>query len=140
MRGQHTILRGPGGAVYLRGRLAGVVELVDTPALGAGGASLGGSSPSARMPKRLRRTCSASRMSSRGLEEFGQRDELDDVTLERALLVGVLERLTEQVGEGGAIGCFHHGGRRPWARTWWPVRCRRLLAGRCAPERYRRSL
>src|SRR3712207_7822746 len=28
---------------------AGVVELVDTPALGAGGASLGGSSPSARI-------------------------------------------------------------------------------------------
>ena len=31
------------------GRLAGVVESVDTPALGAGGASHGGSSPSARM-------------------------------------------------------------------------------------------
>ena len=36
-------------------RRAGVVELVDTPALGAGGASLGGSSPSARMtpPRRV---------------------------------------------------------------------------------------
>src|SRR5947209_1713249 len=30
---------------------AGVVELVDTPALGAGGASRGGSSPSARTPR-----------------------------------------------------------------------------------------
>src|SRR5512132_1877173 len=40
---------------------AGVVKLVDTPALGAGGASLGGSSPSARTRspslKDLRRSC-----------------------------------------------------------------------------------
>src|SRR6476661_1677454 len=35
------------------GRPAGVVELVDTPALGAGGASRGGSSPSARTSIRL---------------------------------------------------------------------------------------
>jgi hypothetical protein len=42
----HTI----GRAAAQRSR-AGVVELVDTPALGAGGASLGGSSPSARIAR-----------------------------------------------------------------------------------------
>ena len=47
MRADHTIRRGPRATV----RRAGVVKLVDTPALGAGGASRGGSSPSARIVK-----------------------------------------------------------------------------------------
>src|SRR4051795_9103896 len=46
----HTIRRGDAPRLRDAPR-AGVVELVDTPALGAGGASRGGSSPSARIDR-----------------------------------------------------------------------------------------
>jgi hypothetical protein len=59
--------------VYAAG-LAGVVELADTPALGAGGASRGGSSPSARMTHAAQRT--------RIIRHAMAAEERDDVIIE----------------------------------------------------------